>query len=547
MNKITGIEWKEAIISGANNLENKKNSINALNVFPVPDGDTGSNMAMTIMAAKSELEKTEKVNDISVISKLISQNMLLGARGNSGVILSQIFKGFSKSFQDKKEVTIIDMVEAFSIAAKTAYSAVLKPVEGTILTVIRQVSEDLKEKISINYDFNELFKEVVLLARNSCDNTPNLLQVLKDVGVTDSGAEGLFAIFEGMSLYFQDKPVSVNDNNEDVEKFISDTEVYNGEFGYCTEFILDIDNPKKFNKEEITQKLEKNGSSMVIVQDDNLFKVHIHTKKPGSILNLVNSFGQFVKIKIENMTIQANNSKDNANNFNNKIKDDLNRISNIKKCGLISCNYGQGIINLAKEYGANFVVEGGQTNNPSTKDLVNAIQSVNAKTIFILPNNSNIILSAQQAATIVNDKKIVIIPTKSQAQCLSVIMSFSQENSETENQLLMKSTLKNIKYAEIAPSIKDVKINGVKIKKGEYMAVVQNKIVGTSKTYNESAKIALEKMLSIDSQIATIIYGQDASEADAKELAIYLETNYGIETQIYSGEQKIYPYFISVE
>lgn len=547
MNKITGIEWKEAIISGANNLENKKNSINALNVFPVPDGDTGSNMAMTIMAAKSELEKTEKVNDISVISKLISQNMLLGARGNSGVILSQIFKGFSKSFQDKKEVTIIDMVEAFSIAAKTAYSAVLKPVEGTILTVIRQVSEDLKEKISINYDFNELFKEVVLLARNSCDNTPNLLQVLKDVGVTDSGAEGLFAIFEGMSLYFQDKPVSVNDNNEDVKKFISDTEVYNGEFGYCTEFILDIDNPKKFNKEEITQKLEKNGSSMVIVQDDNLFKVHIHTKKPGSILNLVNSFGQFVKIKIENMTIQANNSKDNANNFNNKIKDDLNRISNIKKCGLISCNYGQGIINLAKEYGADFVVEGGQTNNPSTKDLVNAIQSVNAKTIFILPNNSNIILSAQQAATIVNDKKIFIIPTKSQAQCLSVIMSFSQENSETENQLLMKSTLKNIKYAEIAPSIKDVKINGVKIKKGEYMAVVQNKIVGTSKTYNESAKIALEKMLSIDSQIVTIIYGQDASEADAKELAIYLETNYGIETQIYSGEQKIYPYFISVE
>lgn len=547
MNKITGIEWKEAIISGANNLENKKNSINALNVFPVPDGDTGSNMAMTIMAAKIELEKTEKVNDISVISKLISQNMLLGARGNSGVILSQIFKGFSKSFQDKKEVTIIDMVEAFSIAAKTAYSAVLKPVEGTILTVIRQVSEDLKEKISINYDFNELFKEVVLLARNSCDNTPNLLQVLKDVGVTDSGAEGLFAIFEGMSLYFQDKSVSINDNNEDVKKFISDTEVYNGEFGYCTEFILDIDNPKKFNKEEITQKLEKNGSSMVIVQDDNLFKVHIHTKKPGSILNLVNNFGQFVKIKIENMTIQANNSKDNANNFNNKIKDDLNKISNIKKCGLISCNYGQGIINLAKEYGADFVVEGGQTNNPSTKDLVNAIQSVNAKTIFILPNNSNIILSAQQAATIVNDKKIVIIPTKSQAQCLSVIMSFSQENSETENQLLMKSTLKNIKYAEIAPSIKDVKINGVKIKKGEYMAVVQNKIVGTSKTYNESAKIALEKMLSIDSQIATIIYGQDASEADAKELAIYLETNYGIETQIYSGEQKIYPYFISVE
>ena len=546
MNKITGIEWKEAIISGANNLENKKNSINALNVFPVPDGDTGSNMAMTIMAAKSELEKTEKVNDISVISKLISQNMLLGARGNSGVILSQIFKGFSKSFQDKKEVTIIDMVEAFSIAAKTAYSAVLKPVEGTILTVIRQVSEDLKEKISINYDFNELFKEVVLLARNSCDNTPNLLQVLKDVGVTDSGAEGLFAIFEGMSLYFQDKPVSINDNNEDVKKFISDTEVYNGEFGYCTEFILDIDNPKKFNKEEITQKLEKNGSSMVIVQDDNLFKVHIHTKKPGSILNLVNSFGQFVKIKIENMTIQANNSKDNANNFNNKIKDEL-KISNIKKCGLISCNYGQGIINLAKEYGADFVVEGGQTNNPSTKDLVNAIQSVNAKTIFILPNNSNIILSAQQAATIVNDKKIVIIPTKSQAQCLSVIMSFSQENSETENQLLMKSTLKNIKYAEIAPSIKDVKINGFKIKKGEYMAVVQNKIVGTSKTYNEPAKIALEKMLSVDSQIATIIYGQDASEADAKELAIYLETNYGIETQIYSGEQKIYPYFISVE
>lgn len=547
MNKISGLEWKKAIISAANNLENKKNIINALNVFPVPDGDTGSNMAMTISAAKEALLKVEKNNNISEVSKIVSQNMLLGARGNSGVILSQIFKGFSKGFEGKEEISIIDMVDAFYVATKTAYNAVLKPIEGTILTVIRQVGEGLKNNVSIDSTFEELFNQVVTLARKSCDNTPNLLQVLKEVGVTDSGGEGLYAIFEGMSLFFQNKPVEMNAENQEVEKFISDTEVYNGEFGYCTEFILDIENPKKFNKEEIIQKIKKNGNSMVVVQDENLFKVHIHTKRPGSVLNLVNNFGQFIKIKIENMTLQANDSKNKADKFNDDTKDNSSSPVSMKKCGIISCNSGQGIINFVKEYGADYVIEGGQTNNPSTKDIVMAIEKINAKTIFILPNNSNITLSAQQASTIVENKKIIIIPTKSQAQSLGMILNFSSENSEEENHSQLKKALKNIKYAEIAPSIKDVKLNGIKVKKGDYMAIVQNKLINSDKTYNEAAIKALDKMIGSNSQLVTILYGQDASEADAKELEIYIETNYGTDVEILPGEQKIYPYYISVE
>ncbi|AXE61039.1 dihydroxyacetone kinase [[Mycoplasma] phocae] len=544
MIKITGKIWKEALISASNNLQNKKNAINALNVFPVPDGDTGSNMASTIASINEIKEETSKISDIS---KVISQNMLMSARGNSGVILSQIFKGFSIGFKNKNEATAFDVIKAFEEASKSAYTAVLKPIEGTILTVIREVAEGLQEQVTMDAGIDDIFKIAVKIARKSCDNTPKLLAVLQEVGVTDSGGEGLYAILEGIASYFDNKPITLlHDENEKITNFIGNKEVYDGKFGYCTEFIMELYKDFVLNMNALTKKLEKNGDSIVVTSDENLIKVHIHTRRPGNILNLVNSWGEFIKIKIENMTIQANQSKENAEKYSAK-KD--NEVVSIKKnsCALISCNTGQGMIDLAKDSGVSYVVEGGQTNNPSIQDIVDAINKVDAGTVFILPNNSNITLSAQQAATIVRNKKVIIIPTKSQAQTLGVAVRFSEDNPANTNLSEMTKAVQKIRYGEIAPSIKDTKLNGIKIKDGDYMVIVNNELYDTAKTGNEAAIKLIDNLIEKNSELITIIYGQDVSETDAKEIQDYIEINFDISVDIQAGGQSIYPYLISVE
>lgn len=545
MKRITGVEWKEALISAANNIENKKNAINALNVFPVPDGDTGTNMASTIMNAKTEIMKVD-TNNIGELAGVISHAMLLGARGNSGVILSQIFKGFTIGLKNKESVSPIELIQCFLEATKSAYGAVLKPIEGTILTVIRETSEGLLKQISINHTFEDVFALATKLARESCDNTPKLLKVLREVGVTDSGGEGLYAIIEGFYAYFKGKPIELSTSEVTIDKFISDKEVFSGEFGYCTEFLLELEKPKKFNKEYLTSRLEKIGGSMVVIVDESILKVHIHTQRPGDVLNIVTPMGQFIKIKIDNMTLQANDSKENSMKLSNNTEDVKKNVQT-KPCGLISCNSGQGLINQIKTFDVDYIVEGGQTNNPSIKDIVDAINSVDAKTVFILPNNSNITLSAQQAATIVRNKKVIIIPTKSQAQTLPLVAMFSSENSEKDNKLLLNETIKTLKYGEIAPSIKDTKLNGIKIKKNDYMVMSNNKLIGTATTYNEAAIALINDIVDENSEEIIIVYGQTASKADALELKSYIEMNFDIVVQIHSGEQNIYPYYISVQ
>ena len=548
MNIITGKDWKYAIISAANSMDSKKNAINAMNIFPVPDGDTGSNMFMTIQAAKEALMQLSDEASISEVAETTSKNMLLSARGNSGVILSQIFKGFTLAFENKKTINCFELVDAFDKATKIAYKAVLKPVEGTILTVIRETSEGLKNKILPSTDFVEFFDITLKLARKSCDNTPELLPLLKEAGVNDSGAEGLVAILEGMSAFFHGKPITESLNSNQNNSIIMNDEIYSGEFGYCTEFILDLDKPNKFDKVELIKKFEKIGNSTIVVQDNSLLKVHIHAVKPGNVLNAVNNLGQFVKIKIENMTIQANtrmneNNKSISENGDHKKKSEK---SFSKKCGLISCNTGAGLISTIKEMGVDYVIEGGQTNNPSTKDIISAIDSVDAKTIFILPNNSNIILSAQQAATIINNKKVLILPTKSQAQTIPMVMYFSSDNSEKENFAQMKEILKQVKFGEVAPSVKNIKLDGIKIQKGDFMSLVNNKIIDTAKDYNQAAIKIIEKLVDENTELLNIIYGQDVSKADLDELVNYLEINYDITIETYEGGQAIYPYFISV-
>ncbi|WP_330463309.1 DAK2 domain-containing protein [Metamycoplasma gateae] len=549
MRKINGKDWLKAVISGAYNLSNKQNLINALNVFPVPDGDTGSNMSSTIISTeKIELDNN---TDINFVANKISQSMLFSARGNSGVILSQIFKGFAIAFQNKKEINSYDLVKGFEEAAKNAYKAVLKPIEGTILTVIRQTAEGLKENILIDSDITDVFRMAVKLSRISCDNTPDLLPILKEVEVTDSGGEGLYSVFEGMLLYFEGQPINLMDQKEEVNKFISDTEVFDGEFGYCTEFIVELKNKKKFKKDLLISKLEKHGNSMVVVQDEYFLKVHIHAIRPGDVLNVANSLGQFIKVKIENMTLQANDSKQNSSEQDKKKEEccDENKqeCTKFKKSAIISCNSGSGIIELLKENGVSYIIEGGQTNNPSINDIISAIDSVNAETIFILPNNSNIILSAQQASTIVKDKKIIIIPTKSQAQALNVIYNYNEENSVEDNHQLMKDSLLNIHYGEIAPSIKTTKLDGVKVRAGDFMAIQEGKLKDTDGTFNGAAIKLLNNIINDDTQIVTIFYGQSVTEADVNELQNYIEINFNVAVEIYNGGQNIYPYLISAE
>ncbi|QJG67242.1 DAK2 domain-containing protein [Mycoplasma phocoenae] len=553
---MNGIEWKYAMISASNNLGNFKNTVDRLNVFPVPDGDTGTNMHATINAAKEYLTNLDESQCVHIgkLTSSIAQQMLLGARGNSGVILSQIFRGFSLSLADKKTIETKDIIKAFKSAKETAYKAVLKPVEGTLLTVIRETSEylsQLDEKTSIP----ELFALAYEEALKSCNNTPNLLPVLKEVGVVDSGGYGLVKIIEGLSLFFQNKPVELSDQGEesDINALISETEIFEGEFGYCTEFIINLDKPNKFNKEYLIKKLEKIGNSLVVVNDESYLKVHIHALKPGNVLNSVQSLGEFIKIKIENMTQQANNSKKHVEKERSKKSTgvtqeiDMNEIISAKS-GLISCHSGRGMSNIAKEFGAHWIIEGGQTNNPSTKDIIEAINKIEAETIFILPNNSNIILSAQQAAQIVeNEKNVVIIPTKTQVEGINAVMNFNEENLALDNEENMLDAIKSTKSAEVTYAVKNTKIDGMKIKKGQFLAITDHKVLSTHRDANEAAIALFDELIDENSEMVTIYYGQDASESDANELKNYIESTYDVEVEIYNGEQALYPYFISVE
>ncbi|MCU4117033.1 DAK2 domain-containing protein [Mycoplasma zalophi] len=555
---MNGIQWKNAVISAANNLSNYKKTIDNLNVFPVPDGDTGTNMYATIKVAKEFLENIpdNELENLSYASNLVAQQMLLGARGNSGVILSQIFRGFANAFKNLESANTNNLINAFNEATNVAYKAVLKPIEGTILTVIRQTSESLSKNVLASASVKDVFAKAFISANESVEKTPDLLPILKEVGVVDSGGFGLVKVIEGISLYFQGQPVEIIDTDEYINRFINDTEVFEGEFGYCTEFIIELNKPNKFNKEYLVRKLEKLGSSIVVVHDNNYLKAHIHALKPGTVLNSVQTLGEFVKIKIENMTQQANNSKQNTtklkekqgtdSNTNKPISND-NAVINVN-CGLITCNSGDGIVDMVKSLGAHFVIEGGQTNNPSTADIVSAINKINAKTIFILPNNSNITLSAQQASQISGKKKnVVIIPTKTQVEGISAILNFNEDSSPEDNELNMKDAVKSIKSAEVTYAVKDTRINGVRIKKGQYLALTKGKVLSTHTNQNDAAKALFDELIDDSTEIVTIYYGQDASEADATELQEYIQVNFDVEVEINNGGQALYPYYIAIE
>ena len=545
MKIINGLTLKEMIISGANNLFNCYPEVDALNVFPVPDGDTGTNMNLTISSGAKEVQNR---NDVSVydISKAFSKGLLMGARGNSGVILSQIFRGFSISLEGKDVMTATDLADAFVSGKEVAYKAVMRPVEGTILTVIREASDLLAEKVEENWSIEKCFEVLIKEAKASLKRTPDLLPVLKEVGVVDSGGTGLVKILEGFQQailgHVVEKnmaTVTENDNR------MAGADVESDEFGYCTEFLLRIpEDPsncgkKPFLEKRFTSTLLAHGNSIVVVRDEDIVKVHVHTLIPGYLLNYAQQFGEFVKIKVENMSEQHTELVNNGKDPTKKEK---------KEYGIIAVASGKGLEDLFKEYRADYIVTGGQTMNPSTDDFVKAIQQVNAKKIFILPNNSNIIMAAEQACDIVEGVEVKVIPTKTIPQGLTACMMFNPEDDFSSNIEEMTASIDSVKSGQVTFAIKDTSFDGVEVKKDEFIGLSNKTIICSHPNKIEATIKTIESMIDDYSSIVTIIVGEDVSEEETNKLTEFLESKYpDIEFDVKIGNQPVYSFIIGVE
>jgi DAK2 domain fusion protein YloV len=535
MKRINGQDFKKLLKSGMNALINNRLRIDSLNVFPVPDGDTGSNMSSTVEYAYKQIQNDNNYSIGEILTKF-AKGMLLGARGNSGVILSQFFKGFSIYLKNKKTANAFDLVEALNLAKKYAYKTVYEPVEGTILTVIRLIYENLSKSITVSSTIEETLQLAHQYAFEATKYTPELLAVLKEVGVVDSGGEGLTIFIEGMYQALINKSIKLKKEKKINNNLIG--EDYNGEFGYCTEFILSLLKPKSFKKNNFEKELLKLGKSLVAIKDNEIVKVHIHSLKPGEVLTKSIKYGEFKNIKIDNMTIQANES-----NYSKEKKENGNKSKDIV---VISCNTGQGIIKEMKELGASFIIEAGQTSNPSAKDFIESMNKILANKIIILPNNKNIILAAQQAAQ-TSSKDVIVIPTKTQMEGISAMLNFDSKNSLEDNREEMEEAITSVKTGEVTKATKSIKINGVNVEENKYLAIAEGKIINSYSSKTLAAIETSKKLIDENTEIVTIYYGNNATEIDANEIASYIETHYDVEIEIKYGDQKVYNFLISYE
>lgn len=543
LKQINGIVFKQMVINGANNLANKSKYVDQLNVFPVPDGDTGTNMSMTMTAGAKELVALEEAS-IGKVAKVLSRGLLMGARGNSGVILSQLFRGFATGLEGKDEANIEEIAKALESGVKTAYKAVMKPVEGTILTVARESAEAAVAKYETVDSIVDLYDLVVNEMQVSLNRTPELLPVLKEVGVVDSGGQGLTYIFEGFLKALKGETIALEAQTETAadaaQMALSSDEV---EFGYCTEFILRIDEERTPFKEDVFRgRLEKLGNSIVVVQDEDIVKVHVHTLTPGEALNLAQKHGEFVKLKIENMTEQHNEIIGQNAPQSEPVKREQ------AEYGIISVVAGEGIKHLFEEQGCHYVIEGGQTMNPSTEDFLKAIDELNAKNIIILPNNSNIIMAANQAAQVTEDVNVVVVPSKTIPQGYTALMMFNEHASVEDNTEEMNQAITEVKSGQVTYAVRDTQMNGVDIKENDFIGILDKDIIVSVPERFESACALVDKMIDEDSEIVTILFGEGVDEDEADELAEYIESKYeDVEVTIFDGQQPVYSYIISVE
>ena len=554
---ITKKEFSDMVRVASHRLEKNAKFVNSLNVFPVPDGDTGTNMSLTIQSGFKAVNESES-NHVGTLGKALAKGLLMGARGNSGVITSQIFRGFSKSIEDKESLTAMDLAKAFDDGVKTAYKAVMKPVEGTILTVARFGAESAMEKVKTTNDTVKILKAVVAGAKVGLEKTPSLLPVLKEVGVVDSGGQGLVFIYEGflegLSGVASDEEEYVPDERDMAEMVNANHhQSVQGQFntdeiknGYCTEMMVELGkNPtsdEKFENDKLRSYLDKIGDSLIVVSDDEVVKVHVHTNYPYKVWAAGRKYGSLSKIKIDNMRLQHETIVDDDEPMTPEAQPQA-----AIDYAVIAVSSGDGLTELFKSLGVTHVISGGQTMNPSTNDIVDAINKSNAKRALVLPNNGNIIMAAKQAVDLV-DIPVAIVGSKTISQGMTAMLSFNPDAELSENEANMEDSLDTVKSGQITQAIRDTEIDGLKITKGHYMGIVDGKILVDDENIISGTEKMLDKMIDEDSEVITILIGEDGNQDDAQKIADYLDDKYDdLETEIHQGDQPVYPYLISVE
>ncbi|MCM3616299.1 DAK2 domain-containing protein [Sutcliffiella horikoshii] len=553
---LNGKRFAQMVIQGANHLSNNAKTVDALNVFPVPDGDTGTNMNLSITSGAKEV-KGNVSEHIGKVGSALAKGLLMGARGNSGVILSQLFRGFSKHIESKETITSKDFAQALEAGVQTAYKAVMKPVEGTILTVAKDAAKKAVAVAKNEEDIIVLMEETLKEANASLKRTPDLLPVLKEVGVVDSGGQGLVYIYEGFLAELKGQRIEdivptttmnelVNaEHHKSVHAAINTEDI---EFGYCTEFMVKFEDDKvkdnPFTEENFRNDLSQYGDSLLVIADEEIVKVHIHAEQPGDVLTYGQKYGSLINLKIENMREQHSNLLFEEEAYP-APKPEVNKKR--EKFGIITVAMGEGIAELFKSIGAKAVIEGGQTMNPSTEDILKAIDEVNADNVIILPNNSNIIMAAKQAAEVA-EQKVAVVESKTVPQGMAAILAFNPTGELADNEATMKDALKSVKTGQITFAVRDTNIDGVEIQKDDFMGIADGKIVLTNKDKKAAAKELLNTMMDEDAEILTVIYGEDVTEDDVEELVGELEEAYpDAEVEVHNGKQPLYSFIFSIE
>ncbi len=571
--KIDGHLFAQMVIAGAQNLTHHVKKVDALNVFPVPDGDTGTNMNLSLNSGVNEM-KRKLSGSITGVSEALSKGLLMGARGNSGVILSQLFRGFYKSLTGQEEVNARQFADGLQNGVQMAYQAVMKPVEGTILTVAK---ESARHGVTVSRQTDQIvvvMEEVVRQANETLKKTPDLLPILKQVGVVDSGGQGLVYIYEGMLSVLKgedsidlgaeadvpsiDLSASMHDISRSAQSHMSTEDI---EYGYCTEFIIQMNEAgqKAFNETSFRHQLSNHGDSLLVVNVDELVKVHIHAEYPGEVMNEAMKYGDLTKIKIENMREQHSHILmeeeyeaaygTGSSLHKQAVKDEMDHSTSTnerKPYGIVAVSMGEGIAEIFRSLGVETVISGGQTMNPSTEDIVNAIKELNVEQAIILPNNSNIIMAAEQSQHLV-DFPVVVIPTKTIAQGMAAMLSFNPSFDLEKNKVGMTEAFQDVKTGQVTFAVRDTSFEGVEIKEGDFLGIADGKIVTANPDINDTTKALLDSMIE-DEEILTIFYGQDAHEDQLNDLQDYIAKKYPkLEVDVHDGGQPLYPYIFSLE
>ncbi|GLC87440.1 DAK2 domain-containing protein [Lysinibacillus piscis] len=549
MQSLDGIKFAEMVQMGAHHLLQNANYVDSLNVFPVPDGDTGTNMNLSMTSGAKETEAFATAH-IGKTAQALAKGLLMGARGNSGVILSQLFRGFGKFIEKEETIDAKGFANAFQAGVDTAYKAVMKPVEGTILTVAREAAKKGVEVAETESDIIAVMDAFTAEARSSLARTPDLLPVLKEVGVVDSGGQGLLFVYEGFLASLKGEPLPerneatlddlINAEHHRVQDFMSTEDI---EFGYCTEIMVRFEEGKEsFDEDQFRNELNPLGDSLLVISDDEIAKVHIHSEQPGAVLAMGQKYGSLIKIKVDNM-------REQHSAIVGEERSTATAVKTIEKhpYAIVTIAMGEGVATLLRSIGASYVIEGGQTMNPSTEDIVKAVQEIGAEKVLILPNNKNIIMAAEQAVELL-EIDAAVVPTKTIPQGMAAILSFNPDATVATNQASMTEAFAHVKTGQVTYAVRDTSIDGIAIHKDDFMALAEGKIVLSTPTLKDAAEKVVADLVDEDSEIVTVIYGEDTTEEQASALVTFIEEHYpDVEVELFNGQQSLYPYIISVE